>query len=426
MSSVDLIRILLLALAGLVGLAYAYQTIYLFLPRLAKKRAAVQDRPGGLDYAVLIAARNEEAVIPYLLDSIAAQDSTGGRLDAFVIADNCTDGTAAAARAHGATVYRRSDRSRIGKGYALQALLGHMRREGRLDDYDVFLVFDADNLLRPDYVSQMDRTFGAGYQAACGYRNSKNFMTNWITAGYGLWYAHDSAHFNASRMALGVTSIVTGTGFGFTRSLLDRWGGVWPFTGLTEDMQFDTWCALNDVQVAYCPGAMVYDEQVSGFAQSWRQRTRWIQGSIQIGRRQGAELLAGLVRPGPAKRRWVCFENMSVNVFGYALAVAANLCTAAAALLAGGPHAALTAALTPLAALYGNLFLVGAVTMLQERRNIPGGALRKAWACVTFPLFMFTFLPVGIWAFLSRPQWKPIRHTVAVGLDKVPTGAGRP
>ena len=55
-------------------------------------------------YAIVICARNEEKVIGNLLDSIAGQDYPKDKLHVFVIADNCTDETAAIARAKGATV----------------------------------------------------------------------------------------------------------------------------------------------------------------------------------------------------------------------------------------------------------------------------------------------------------------------------------
>ena len=179
-------------------------------------------------YAILIAARNEECVIPHLLDSIRNQDYPSQLLTTYVIADNCTDHTAQVAAGHGALVYERFDRTQIGKGYALQFLLSKIKKDAGWDSYDAFLIFDADNLLRPDYVTEINKVCGAGYKAFCGYRNTKNFGTNWLSAGYAVWYLHDSAHRNQSRMMLGTSCAVSGTGFGFTRELLDRMGG-WNF-----------------------------------------------------------------------------------------------------------------------------------------------------------------------------------------------------
>lgn len=427
MSSVDLIRIILAVLAGLVGLAYAYQTVYLFLPVLTKKRAASGDEspaPSGRRYAVLIAARNEQAVLPYLLDSIRAQTYPAALITPFVLADNCTDGTAGLAREHGAVVYRRRDARHIGKGYALQALLEHIRADYGWDSFDAYLVFDADNLLAPDYILQMDRSFAAGFPAVCGYRNSKDFMANWITAGYGLWYIHDCAHLNASRMGLGVTCACTGTGFGFTGALLEQMGG-WPFHTLVEDIEFDTWCAVHGVRMGYCADAVVYDEQPLTFRQSWVQRTRWVQGGLQVSFKYAGALARGLLH-GTVRERWGCFENLTLTAYGYGSCALMGVLAALTALLTAGPGGAARCALLSCGGMYLGLLAAGVLTMLQERRRIPGTRRQKIRCCLSFPVFMLTYIPVALCACFCKFQWEPIRHTVAVGLDKVPTGAGRP
>src|SRR5688572_10630108 len=77
--------------------------------------------------AVLMPAHDEREVIADTLAGLLPELQSGDRL--LVVADNCSDDTAAIARAAGATVIERSDRERRGKGYALayglQALVEH-------------------------------------------------------------------------------------------------------------------------------------------------------------------------------------------------------------------------------------------------------------------------------------------------------------
>ena len=80
-------------------------------------------------YAVLISARNEEAVIGQLLDSIARQDYPADLVTTFVVADNCTDSTAQVARNAGAVVFERFNKLRVGKGYALDFLLDQIKEQ---------------------------------------------------------------------------------------------------------------------------------------------------------------------------------------------------------------------------------------------------------------------------------------------------------
>ncbi len=400
-------------LSAVLGLCYFYQAAYLFLPLIKRRRdpPPAAGEPCSRRYAVLIAARNEQAVLGHLLDSVHAQDLPAGQVTAFVVADNCTDHTAAVARSHGARVFERQDRTRVGKGYALHALLEHMGRTGDLDRYDVFLVFDADNLLCPDYIRRIDRLFAAGYETVCGYRASKNLGTSWVSAGSGLWYLHDSGHLNASRMALGVTCACTGTGFGFTRALLDRMGG-WNFFTLVEDLEFDVWCAVNGVRMGCCPEAVVYDEQPVSLRQSWVQRTRWVQGGVQVSLKYAWPLFRGLFS-GSLRDRWGRFEALTLTMYGYGACALTGALAAGSALLAGGSWTGLAG---PAVSMVGGLFLAGAVTAATERRHIPG--LRQRLRCVlAFPLFMLTYIPIALTACFRPFVWKPVYHTAALGIE---------
>jgi len=88
--------------------------------------------------AVLVPAHNEAGGILATLNDIKAQLKSDDRL--LVIADNCSDDTAAVAAAGGAEVSVRSDLTKIGKGYALDWGLGHLA----LNPPDIVIVIDAD------------------------------------------------------------------------------------------------------------------------------------------------------------------------------------------------------------------------------------------------------------------------------------------
>lgn len=171
-------------ISALFFICYTYQFLYIPLVLLKKRRPL--PRPAASHrYAVLIAARNEENVIAGLLDSLAAQTYDMSLVTVFVAADNCTDSTAAIAREHGAVVYERFNHVNVGKGYALDFLLQHIGADYP-EGFDGYFVFDADNILSPDYLERMNESFSAGNEIVTSYRNSKNFGDNWISAGYAL------------------------------------------------------------------------------------------------------------------------------------------------------------------------------------------------------------------------------------------------
>lgn len=278
---------------GAVFICYTYQFLYIPLV-LLKKRRPLPCPAAPHRYAVLIAARNEENVIAGLLDSLAAQTYDMSLVTVFVAADNCTDSTAAIAREHGAVVYERFNHVNVGKGYALDFLLQHIGADYP-EGFDGYFVFDADNILSPDFLERMNESFSAGNEIVTSYRNSKNFGDNWISAGYALWFLRESRYLNGARNRLGSSAAVGGTGFLFSQRILDESHG-WRFYLLTEDIEFSIHHILQGERIAICEDAVLYDEQPTDFRQSCRQRLRWAKGYIQVFRRYGAELLKGTAK----------------------------------------------------------------------------------------------------------------------------------
>ena len=414
MNLLSVLRSLSYALVVLTTVCYFYQIVYLILPLIKKQRPL--ESKERRRYAILIAARNEEAVLPYLLESIRQQDYPAELLTTFVVADNCTDQTAEVACSGGARVFCRFNKKEIGKGYALNFLLQQIDSNEGLDIYDAFLIFDADNLLMPDYVTQINKVCCNGYDAFCGYRNSKNFGANWISQGYALWYLHDSCHLNQSRMLLGTTCAVNGTGFGFTRQLLGRMGG-WNFFTLTEDIEFSTWCATQGIRIGYCRDAMVFDEQPENFIQSWRQRTRWTQGGIQVSFRYAPDLLKGLFRG--SRTAYASFETATLSLWGYGMGVICCGMTLLVTFLAERWLGLGKAISLGIAGSYCSMFLIGGLTLITEWHRIRATTGKKIQSLFTFPLFMMTFIPIALTAVFRKFQWQPITHTVAISTGEL-------
>ena len=385
---------------------YSYQFLYIPIvlasgrkpPRLAAPKRSV---------AVLIAARNEQAVIGELIDSIRAQSYPQELIDIFVGADNCTDSTAETARSHGAQVFQRHSRDGVGKGYVLNFILRKLAQQKRY--YDAYIVVDADNILDKDFVSAICSCLDDGYDIATCYRNSKNYGDNWISAGCGLWFLRESRYLNGARAVIGSSCAVSGTGFVFSRRVLEKCGG-WHFFLLTEDIEFTIDNVVSGIKIGYCPNAVIYDEQPVSFRQSWRQRTRWSRGYIQVFARYAGRLFRGI-----AHGSFSCYD-MAMSIMPAAvltaLSIVVNIGAAVFNLVQGGQWAALGAAVgQTLLSLYATLFVVGAITTVTEWKSIRCSSGRKVLYAFTFPLFMLTFVPICIAALFKDPGWQPIVHT---------------
>lgn len=229
-------------------------------------------------YAVLIPARNEATVIANLLQSIAKQDYPKEYLTVFVVADNCTDDTAAIARANGAVCYEHQNPNERTKGYGLKYLFEQIEKDYGIESFEGYFIFDADNLLNRDYISRMNDSFDAGEKIITSYRNSKNFDENWVAASYALHWIRSSRTRHRARSVLRLATNLQGTGFLFANELVKD---GWKYVSLTEDRAFTADAVAHGYEISYNDAAVFYDEQPTSVRIAFRQRIRWSKGHLQ-------------------------------------------------------------------------------------------------------------------------------------------------
>lgn len=374
-------------------------------------------------FAVMIAARNEQAVIAELIKSIKNQKYPKELLDIYVIADNCTDDTARIARNEGAYVYERFNQKYKGKGYALNYGLRRIAKERREKIYEGFFVFDADNVLDEKFVIEMNKMFDKGYRVLTSYRNSKNYYHNWITAGYGLWFLHESEFLNYPRMLYGKSCAISGTGFLIHKDIIRKNGG-WKHYLLTEDIEFSVYEIIQGETIGYCRNAVVYDEQPETFKASWNQRLRWSKGFYQVFARYGSGLLKGCYKH---KSKFSCFD-MLMTVLPAILVSSTVVVINGSFLIAGLLNPAIrlkmleitiSSLISSITIYYGILLIMGAITLITEKNNINCPIGKRIVYLFTFPLFMLTYVPISIIALFKKVEWKPIQHTCVKSLSDI-------
>ncbi|KFF31025.1 glycosyltransferase family 2 protein [Bifidobacterium bombi] len=405
----------LIFILGVAGAAY--QGVYI-LASLFHKRIVFPDAPMDKRYAVLISARNEENVIGGLISSIHEQTYPSSLVDIWVVADNCTDGTAALVKSLGCDVVERRDQEHIGKGYALTYLLDEMIAQGRAGDYDAFFVFDADNLLDKHYIEEMNKAFQSGFRILTSYRNSVNLSKNWVSSGSALWFIRESRFVNNSRMLLGSSCHVGGTGFMFSQEIMRRNNG-WKFHLLTEDLEFSMDSVLHGDRIGYCGTAILYDEQPVTFEQSWRQRLRWSKGFLQVFRYYGPRLIVRAVK----ERDFSAFDFTLLLCPFTVVTVVRYVLGVLFAVLGFISWSSLWFSLESLlvGAFLGMIGLMGlaALTVFAERDQI-GATNKELFAYVlSFPIYMFSYVPISFQAIFARANWKPIEHRGVVDGGKV-------
>ena len=228
-------------------------------------------------FMAIIPAHNEEAVVVNLIESLKNQNYNKELYDIYVIADNCTDKTAQVAREAGAIVYERFDPDKKTKGYALDWFLQQKIKEDA--PYDAICVFDADNIVDKNFIKNMNKKLCQGEEVVQGYRDIKNPSDNWITSGYALFYWTMHRFYHLARYNVGLSPLLNGTGFMVKFDVLKPNG--WKTVTLTEDIEFSLQRIIKGKKLGWATDAIVYDEQPTGFRQSWSQRSRWTVGHMQ-------------------------------------------------------------------------------------------------------------------------------------------------
>ena len=414
-------------IVGLVfSICFLYQVVFFFIG-LIRGQVKIPPAKKQHTYAFFIAAHNEEAVIANLVKSIKDQDYPSELIDVFVVADACTDNTAQAAREAGAIVYERNDLSRKGKSWVMDYGFDRILREypGK---HEAFFIFDADNLLSRDYVTVMNDAFDQGYLALTSYRNSKNFGSSWISSAYATWFIREARYLNNARMICHTSCAVSGSGYLVSAKLIEGMKG-WDFHTLTEDIQFSTFCAIHGVRIGYAP-AEFFDEQPVTLKASIKQRMRWTKGFYQVLFTYGRHMFKSIGK----FHRFAAYDMLMVvgpAMLLTLMCLLVNVTFIAVSSLSHGFLAtdaeiemAIGSVIMMLAYMYGTFFVMGLSTTITEWKHIHCPQKWRIFTNLfTFPLFMFTYVPLTVAALFLKVDWVPTPHDVSVTLDEVLDGA---
>ncbi len=211
------ISYLLIALASLLAVPVSVFFIEILAGLIvASREIALRSREElNLRVAILVPAHNEGAVLRSTLERIKTQLITGDRL--LVVADNCSDDTAAIGGAAGAEVVVRNDPTKYGKGYALDFGLKHLSQDAPA----VVIVIDADCRIAEGSIDRLAATCAATHRPV----QAVNLMTapdespiNYRVAEFAWrvknWVRPSGLH------ALNLPCQLTGTGMAFPWELI--------------------------------------------------------------------------------------------------------------------------------------------------------------------------------------------------------------
>ncbi len=402
----DYLYILREALVWIITIFWLYQ-ILVSLCSLVKIKDKPLKEKKDHRFMAIIPAHNEEAVVGNLVESLRNQNYNKELYDIYVIADNCTDNTAKIAREAGAIVYERFDSTKKTKGYALDWFLQQKIKENA--PYDAFFVFDADNIVHPDFIKNMNKKLCQGEDVVQGYRDIKNPTDSWITAGYALFYWTMHRFYHLARYNLGMSPLLNGTGFMVKFDVIKPNG--WDTVTLTEDIEFSLKRIIKGKKLGWATDAIVYDEQPVGFKQSWSQRSRWTVGHMQCIKEYTKQLAVA----AKENKTMMNFDGLLYIVGSIPMFIITLLLLATNFLMYAGDGMTKAELIINIFRYLIPTFLLpigtAVIAMYLDRRPIK--PMLKGLVC--YPLFMGSWLLINFKCLFKREtSWEKINHVRSI------------
>jgi cellulose synthase/poly-beta-1,6-N-acetylglucosamine synthase-like glycosyltransferase len=240
--------------------------------------------------AVLVPAHDEESGIGATVTALRADLADGDFV--LVVADNCSDGTAAVAAGAGARVIERRDPLQRGKGFALAFGIKHLAANAP----QVVVVVDADCRVAAGGMERLARralVTGRPVQAEYLLRPPLHPDSRTAISGLALVVRNQVRPRGLWRLHLPCQ--LTGSGMAFAWALLRDASAL--NGNLVEDMALGIELATRGSPPLPCPEVAVWSELPEGGRAQLVQRRRWEHGHLTTLLAQGPRLLAvGLMR----------------------------------------------------------------------------------------------------------------------------------
>ena len=259
-------------IAGSVFYVVFFAIISLFYDKddqVAAHAAALSNRQS--KFLILYPAYKEDRVIINAVENFLLQDYPTTHYTVVVISDHMEPKTNDYLRKLPITllepVFEKSSKAKAMQ-YAINEVQG---------DYDQVVVLDADNVVRPEFLSQLS-ILCTVYDAIQCHRCAKN-ANNDVAVLDGASEEINNTIFRKAHNRLGMSSALIGSGMCFNYDILKK--NVFQLSTAGEDREMEALLLHQEVYIKYAPEIHVFDEKVSSQDNFQRQRMRWMTAQVQ-------------------------------------------------------------------------------------------------------------------------------------------------
>ena len=401
--------VIMLPLQGVIFLFTVYFFLIGFCGMWRKKELKILTPKK--TFAVVVAAHNEEAVIGLLVENLKGLDYPKNLYDIYVIADNCSDDTEKVASEAGAIVMRRTHPTKKSKGFALEWMFERLFAMEK--KYDAVAIFDADNLVHPAFLKEMNNHLLQGDRIIQGYLDAKNPYDTWVAGTFAIafWVIDHISHL--AKTNIGLSAVLGGTGMCITTDVLKKYG--WRATCLTEDMEFTMKSLAEGIKTTWAHDAIVYDEKPLTFRQSWNQRKRWAQGQFDVAHR----FIPVMLKEGIRRHDIRILDGCIYLLQPHFLMISTFFILASYLALVTGPFFTSIYKFMPgeiMTAIMMGQYILPMIILAKIH------AKPKAWLyMLLYPVFIYSWIPIIFIGFIHRNEheWSHTKHTRAMSLEEV-------
>ena len=259
-------------IAGSVAYVVFFAIISLFYDKedhIAEHAAAISNRM--TKFLILYPAYNEDRVITHTVEQFLLQNYPKDHYTLTVISDHMQPETNEHLGKLPITLLTPTF-EKSSKAKAMQYAISEVK-----GDFDNVVILDADNVARPDFLSQLNILCSV-YDAIQCHRCAKN-ANNDVAVLDGASEEINNTIFRKAHNRLGLSSALIGSGMCFKYDLFKK--NVFKLSTAGEDREMEALLLSQKVFIKYAPDIHVFDEKVSNQDNFQRQRMRWMTAQVQ-------------------------------------------------------------------------------------------------------------------------------------------------
>jgi cellulose synthase/poly-beta-1,6-N-acetylglucosamine synthase-like glycosyltransferase len=250
----------------LVGYNLVLPMLLYIIYILVKKQALKPVLNNDFDYAIIVTAYEQTALLPAVVESLLKVNYSNYLI--YVVADKC-DISDLNFNSDKVVLLRPESILASNTRSHLYAIANFKRA------HEILTIIDSDNLTDPEYINELNQYFNAGYTAVQGIREAKNLNTTYacLDAARDIYY-----HFYDGEVLfeLGSSATLSGSGMAFTTALYKSCFDDLDITGAGFDKVLQAQILKKNGRIAFAKRAIVYDEKTTNPVQLVNQRSRWI------------------------------------------------------------------------------------------------------------------------------------------------------